>query len=111
MFQRPHVILPFLLPIHDVGGGMMGYLKSNSLMSLIAGGGFGVILLYLQEGQQNTTGIIIVCSLLLVLMSFRFLSSGKFMPAGLLSILSLVNLIIQITFDPSSGSTINNKAY
>jgi len=76
-------------------GGVIGYAKAGSVASLAAGVGFGAVLgvgawqLSTQPQHYHTA---LVTSLLLAgVMGARYYSGGKFMPAGLMFTLSLLN--------------------
>lgn len=77
-------------------GGLMGYVKGNSLPSLIAGGGSAALLAALEHfgrGQAGTNlGQAGVAGGLFFMMLKRFAASGKFMPAGLTAAASWVAL-------------------
>lgn len=71
-------------------GGLMGYLKAGSKASLIAGSGFGGLLMAsaIPISKNNAKGNMLgsgVASLLSYAMGKKFLRSGKFMPAGLIA--------------------------
>lgn len=74
-------------------GGIIGFVKAGSTVSLIMGlamGGmaaFGASLT--SKNASNCLVIFGASAILLVVMGMRFMNSGKFMPAGLLSALSL----------------------
>jgi uncharacterized membrane protein (UPF0136 family) len=76
-------------------GGLIGYLKVKSQMSLISGGVSGILLcgaFFL--GLQNPGTGLLLASVIEIALTFvfamRFRSTQKFMPAGLLAIVSLV---------------------
>ncbi|POY72550.1 hypothetical protein BMF94_4376 [Rhodotorula taiwanensis] len=73
-------------------GGLIGFLTKQSLPSLMAGGGSGALLAYgvqRQRANPRDVGLIVgVSALLVVVMGMRFYRSRKFMPAGLVSLLS-----------------------
>ena len=80
-------------------GGTVGYLKKGSTMSLVAGVGLGS--LYLGSGYmiaktdhvyQGHVLAVATSTLLSAAMGARFLSTYKFMPAGLLTVLGMVAL-------------------
>ncbi|MBI3941211.1 MAG: hypothetical protein HY315_10285 [Acidobacteria bacterium] len=82
-----------------LAGGCFGYAKVRSVMSLAAGISCGALLLYaayaLREGQA--AGIIIawvVSVLLAVIFAIRWTRTRKFMPAGVLLLLSLAELAL-----------------
>ncbi|GAA5995497.1 hypothetical protein JCM5350_006014 [Sporobolomyces pararoseus] len=68
-------------------GGLMGFLKRSSVASLVAGGGSGLSLAYGVHSRNHrlVTG---VAAVLFLVMGNRFLRSGRFMPAGLVTLLS-----------------------
>ncbi|BGP14603.1 hypothetical protein JCM10213_001950 [Rhodosporidiobolus nylandii] len=72
-------------------GGLMGFLKRGSVASLVAGGGSGAVLAYgVKTGDARL--VVGVAAVLLVVMGMRFARGRKFMPAGLVSLLSLALL-------------------
>eukprot|EP00268_Persea_americana_P063541 TRINITY_DN824_c0_g1_i2.p1 TRINITY_DN824_c0_g1~~TRINITY_DN824_c0_g1_i2.p1 ORF type:complete len:231 (-),score=56.87 TRINITY_DN824_c0_g1_i2:475-1167(-) len=76
-------------------GGVMGYLKSGSQKSLAAGGLSALGLLYVYSELPVRPAFASVVGLglsatLLVVMGSRFKKSGKFIPAGLVSIVSFI---------------------
>ena len=87
--------------ILTVAGGIVGYVKAGSVISVIAGSISGVLLLvaaFLLPAQQ-TAGLIIalVVSLLLAGQFVpKFLQTSKVMPAGLMSVLSVLGIIVAI---------------
>ncbi|XP_055038845.1 transmembrane protein 14Cb [Misgurnus anguillicaudatus] len=75
-------------------GGIIGYVKAGSVMSLVSGLLFGVAA-FVGAYQMSKNGRDIWVSLgtsgsLTVVMGVRFLSSWKFMPAGLMAGMSLL---------------------
>lgn len=84
-------------------GGLIGWLKAHSKMSLISGVLFGVGLLvcgamaYCERCDvlNLARGITLV---LLLVMVIRLLRTKKFMPAGMISVISLGVLIYLATF-------------
>lgn len=95
-YQMPVDIFSAFVASSVAAGGLVGYLKAGSKPSLIAGLAFGSLLgvgtyftsvdpnhansYYLSLGTSTALGSI---------MGARFFRSGKFMPAGLISALSL----------------------
>ena len=78
-----------------LAGGAMGWAKAKSKPSLISGIVFGVALGFFGYGiyQGHTSDIRVaaaIAGLLGVIMGIRFAKSKKFMPAGLVAILSVV---------------------
>ncbi|XP_066926488.1 transmembrane protein 14 homolog [Clytia hemisphaerica] len=78
-------------------GGIIGYAKKGSIPSLAAGVVFSAILAYgasRSSANSRDVGVLLVASLILAfVMGSRFFKTGKFMPAGLVFILSVGNLI------------------
>jgi len=79
-------------------GGIMGFVKVGSKASLISGVGMGLILLLCGYGvwggsQDSLLGAVVVAGLLVVLFAIRFAKTKRFMPAGMLAILSLVAVV------------------
>ncbi len=85
--------------ILTIVGGVMGYIKAESMPSLIAGGISGLLLLvsfFLLPGKP-LIGLALGCVIALALAGRflpSFMSGGGFMPAGLMSILSVIGVII-----------------
>jgi len=75
-------------------GGIMGYVKVNSLVSLGAGIGFAIALVFSAWGlfKEKAIGFyssFVLTVILLTFFAMRYLQSYKFMPAGLMCILSV----------------------
>jgi uncharacterized membrane protein (UPF0136 family) len=80
-------------------GGLMGYLKGGSIVSLVAGGGSGALLLLLacfsfRESLFARRAAFVVIFLLDALFTYRFALTHHFFPSGLFSLMSFVTLII-----------------
>ena len=80
-------------------GGIMGFLKVGSKASLLSGVGLGLGLLAtgygVWRGSTNSLVVaVVIAALLLVLFAIRFAKSRRFMPSGLLAILSLAAVVI-----------------
>mmetsp|Transcript_2991 Transcript_2991/g.5277 ORF Transcript_2991/g.5277 Transcript_2991/m.5277 type:complete len:109 (-) Transcript_2991:60-386(-) len=73
-------------------GGILGYVKAKSVPSLVAGLSFGALLV-----GAGVAGSQIACiamsTILGSMMTKKFISSKKFMPAGLLTVLCVSNLV------------------
>ncbi|XP_014231699.1 transmembrane protein 14C [Trichogramma pretiosum] len=78
-------------------GGIMGYVKSQSIPSLGAGLLFGSIIGYgayqTTQNPQNYGTILGSSAALGGMMGYRFYNSGKIMPAGLLAAVSAVMVL------------------
>ncbi|GAA5836087.1 hypothetical protein JCM9279_002189 [Rhodotorula babjevae] len=74
-------------------GGLLGFVKRGSYASLIAGSGSGALLGYGVQLQRanpaNVQLLVSVSALLAMVMGMRFIRGRKFMPAGLVTLLSL----------------------
>lgn len=74
-------------------GGVMGYLRKGSVMSLVMGTIAGSLLLYgayqLSENPNNLYLTLGVSLVLMLVMGMRFVNTGRFMPAGLTALFSL----------------------
>ncbi|XP_064383491.1 transmembrane protein 14C-like [Halichondria panicea] len=78
-------------------GGVMGFLKAGSTMSLVAGASIGGLLAYgAWQMSQNPRNFLLsfgVSLFLFGVMGMRFYNSGKMMPAGLVAALSLGQVV------------------
>jgi uncharacterized membrane protein (UPF0136 family) len=82
-------------------GGVMGYVKAGSTASIIAGSVSGILLLlaaFLLPGNL-TVGLVLAAVVSLALAGRfvpAFIKTGSIMPAGLMSVLSVIGLIMAI---------------
>jgi uncharacterized membrane protein (UPF0136 family) len=79
-------------------GGVIGYMKAGSMVSIIAGGISGALILasavaLLQGKPLGYFGLIGLSAALAVFFGIRFFQSWAFMPAGMMIALSLITLI------------------
>lgn len=80
-------------------GGIAGYLKAGSTASLAAGLTFGGIIAlgaFLVSIDQPIIGhalVVVAAAVLTAVMGKRFMKSGKIMPAGVVTILSVFILL------------------
>ncbi|XP_060781430.1 transmembrane protein 14A isoform X1 [Neoarius graeffei] len=83
-------------------GGFMGYKRKGSLISLIAGLFFGGISAYgafrITLDPQDKWISLAASGALAVVMGIRFKKSGKLMPAGIMSGLSLLMIVQLLLF-------------
>ncbi|PYL07534.1 MAG: hypothetical protein DME33_10280 [Verrucomicrobia bacterium] len=82
-------------------GGIIGYVKAGSVASIIAGAVTGVLLLVgaflLPEHRAAGLAIALIISLLLAAQFIpKFLRTSRFMPAGIMSVLSVIGIIAAI---------------
>lgn len=80
-------------------GGIVGYVKAKSQQSLISGlvSGFALAIAWFLSLQNPSIGFALATFLalgLLIVFAIRFRKTGKFMPAGLMAILSLVAVVV-----------------
>ena len=80
-------------------GGVIGFVKVGSKASLISGVGMGALLLIsgygVWRGTANSLMVAeVVTMLLLVLFAIRYAKTRRFMPAGMLAVISLVAAIV-----------------
>lgn len=77
------------------GGGLLGYLKARSQASLRSGGlsGLALFAIWCLSGPQPRVAFLLAACLAVVLavvFGLRYRKTGKFMPVGLLGLLSLL---------------------
>jgi len=82
-------------------GGVLGFARARSRPSLFAGVGFGLALLIsgamLWQGNARVLpGTTALAGVLLIVMGVRFARTKKFMPAGMVALMSLIVVIILI---------------
>lgn len=82
-------------------GGLIGYLKAGSVISLVAGGVCGALLLvaaWLLPGNLPVgLGLGLLVSLALAGQFVpKFISTGKAMPAGMMSVLSVIGAVFAV---------------
>jgi uncharacterized membrane protein (UPF0136 family) len=82
-------------------GGVMGYVRAGSMASIIAGSVSGILLLvaaYLM-GINPVAGLALA-AVVSILLAGRFvpafMKNGEFMPAGMMSVLSVIGIIMAI---------------
>lgn len=78
-------------------GGVMGYIKAGSVMSLGAGVTFGSLAALgayqMSADPARYQSLLVVSCILAALMGYRYTNSGKFMPAGLVASLSIATAV------------------
>jgi uncharacterized membrane protein (UPF0136 family) len=82
-------------------GGIIGYVKAGSLPSIVAGSITGVLLLIAgwllpQHRAVGLTTALVISLVLAAQFVPKFFRTGRMMPAGLMSILSVIGLIVAI---------------
>ena len=97
--STPGLIATALYGLLSIGGGVMGYAKSQSTVSLISGGLSGLLLLIL-AGMMNlgkvwaTPIAAIIISILIVIFIVRWFKTKKLMPAMPMIFFGLVSLAL-----------------
>jgi len=87
--------------ILTIVGGIVGYVKAGSVVSIIAGSITGVLLLVaaflLPEHRMVGLATAFIISLLLAAQFMpKLLRTGRVMPAGIMSLLSVIGIIVAI---------------
>jgi len=86
-------IYMIVFAIFMIAGGYMGFKKANSKMSLIMGLVSGILILL---NLSNYLILSIISIVLALTFTKRFLDTKKFMPSGMLLILSVLTAIISL---------------
>jgi uncharacterized membrane protein (UPF0136 family) len=91
----------FVFGVLTIAGGLVGFLKANSTPSLIAGGISGLLVIVAGVLLRNNVmaGLILggVVSLALAGRFLpAFLSTHKWMPAGMMAILSVIAIVLTV---------------
>jgi uncharacterized membrane protein (UPF0136 family) len=97
----PAKIYFLVFGVLTIAGGIVGYVKAGSTISMVAGSISGILLVVagfvLPEHQALGLGLGLLVSLLLAGQFIpRLMRTGRMMPAGLMSILSVIGIIIAI---------------
>lgn len=91
--------MPYIVALYGIlilVGGIIGHIKAGSCASLVMGVGFGVLLLlaaggmFLKKFFKKAVYFAVILTLILdAFFTYRFLATMKFMPSGLLALVSL----------------------
>jgi uncharacterized membrane protein (UPF0136 family) len=84
-----------------IAGGILGYVKAGSAASIIAGAITGILLLVaaflLPDHRVAGLGIALIVSVLLAAQFVpKFLRTGTVMPAGVMSLLSVIGIVASV---------------
>lgn len=90
----PIIVLWVYIVLLEVGG-LIGFLKAGSKASLIASSIFALPLILAALGIVPAVVAEVVLGILLVYMGMKFAKSKKFMPSGLMAILSAIALALR----------------
>lgn len=98
------IVIAIAYGILAIVGGVIGYLKAKSKLSLISGVISGLLLFFAAflENQGYDLGrplAQVITLVLIVVFTLRFRKTGKFMPAGLMLTSGVFSLIILSFFD------------
>src|SRR6266702_7632591 len=101
LMLTPVKIYFIVFGVLTIAGGILGYVKAGSLPSIIAGSITGVLLLVaaslLPEHRAIGLATGFVISLLLAAQFIpKFIRTGKVMPAGMMSILSAIGIVVAL---------------
>lgn len=92
---NPRVVL-WIYIVFLVVGGLIGFLKAGSKVSLYMSLGFAVALSLCATGVLNVTHLADLLMLaLLVVFGLRFAKTKKFMPAGMMAVVTIVALALR----------------
>ncbi len=99
--MEPAKIYFIFFGVLTIAGGVVGYAKAGSVASIIAGGITGILLIVaaflLPEYRAAGLATAFIISLLLAAQFIpKFLRTGRVMPAGMMSILSVIGIIVAI---------------
>jgi uncharacterized membrane protein (UPF0136 family) len=95
MVFTPAIIVLWVYIVLLLAGGLMGYLKAGSKISLITASLFAVLLALCALAIIRPFYIAeILLGLLVVVFGIRFAKGRKFMPSGMMAGLSLVVLVL-----------------
>ena len=97
----PAKIYFIIFGILTIAGGIIGYVKAGSTPSIIAGSITGILLLIaawlLPEQRTAGLAIALIVSLLLAGQFLpKFMRTGAVMPAGMMSVLSAIGIVMAI---------------
>ncbi|MGQ4650130.1 TMEM14 family protein [Lyngbya aestuarii] len=99
--MNPVIAAPLAYGLLAMIGGVMGYLKVKSKMSIISGLVSGLLLVFsaivqLQGHQWGLTLASVVAAALVIIFAVRLVKTRKFMPAGLMIIAGVLSLGVML---------------
>ena len=97
----PAKIYFIIFGLLTIVGGVIGYAKAGSVVSAVAGSVFGILLLVAAFMLPNNMAVGLGLALLIsIALAGRFvpafMKTGQVMPAGLMSALSVIGVIVAI---------------
>lgn len=93
-----HVLILWVFIAMLIAGGVMGFVKAKSKASLIASLAFAIPLILAATGIVNAIVADICLVILLIYFGKKYAIGKKFMPAGLMAILSIITLLLRLVF-------------
>lgn len=98
LLERPirYDIISIIFTILILAGGIVGYVTAESTASLVSGVIFAILLAmgtYLEGARRNPYPLLVTLVSLLGLMIWRYTKQYVFMPAGLISLLTIIMII------------------
>ncbi|NET34523.1 MAG: hypothetical protein F6K19_21275 [Cyanothece sp. SIO1E1] len=99
--MNPSIVAAIAYGILAIVGGIIGYAKAGSKVSLMSGGLSGILLIIasIMQLQGKTWGVYLaalIATILVVVFVIRFSKSRKFMPAGLMVISGVAALVVML---------------
>ena len=95
--MRPETILWIYIVLLVIGG-LIGFLKAKSKISLITSVAFAVVLGVCAMGKLPIEVSWGILSFLALFFLLRFLKNKKFMPGGMMTLLTIVTIIAVVWF-------------
>ena len=95
--MKPETIL-WIYIVLLVLGGLMGFLKAKSKMSLITSVAFGTVLAFCALDRLRIEIAWGVLAFLALFFVMRFMKGKKFMPNGMMSLLTIATIIAVVWF-------------
>lgn len=96
--MKKAALITFVYALIIFAGGLVGHLKAKSTVSLIMGIIYGILLIFAAIGMYKDKLLPTYFGLILILMldaffTYRWLISFQFMPAGLMTLISIAALL------------------
>ncbi len=95
--MKPETILWIYIVLLVIGG-LIGFLKAKSKMSLITSVAFGAVLAFCALDKWPIEIAWGVLSFLALFFVMKFMKGKKFMPSGMMSLLTIVTIIAVVWF-------------
>lgn len=97
LLKRPiqYDIISIIFTLVILGGGIYAYISMESTASLVASFICALLLAvgtYFEGSRKNPYPLLVVLLFIGIMFSYRYYSSGKFMPSGLFTLLTVIML-------------------